>query len=145
MHHPQSVKESSMPTAEAQRCQLAVRGQRLFNALPAEVRNTTGCSVDQFKQTLERFLCTVPDEPQIPGYTSQRRADTNNLLDMAHFACAHPDSLVEVPRGQSPLSREGCATSIALAQWCLKIQQGNKVGYIGNDRPAGTTTWPDTP
>ena len=60
-------------------------------------------------------------------YTSQRRADTNSLLDMARFACAHPASQVEVPRGQSPLSTEGCATSIALAQWCLKIQQGNKV------------------
>ena len=106
---------------------LAVRGQRLFNALPAEVRNTTGCSVDQFKQLLNRFLCTVPDEPQIPGYTSQGRADTNSPLDVARFACAHPDSLVEVPRGQSPLSRGGCATSIALAQWCLQIQQGNKV------------------
>ena len=134
--HPRRGKECIIPKVSRKApcrlqklrdASLAIRGQKLFNALPAEVRNTTGCSVDQFKRTLDRFLCTVPDEPQILGYTSQRRTDTNSLHDMARFACARPDSLVEVPRGQGPLSREGCAISIALAQWCLKIQQGNKV------------------
>ena len=85
--HPKRGKECIIPKLSRKApcrlqklrdASLAVRGQRLFNALPAEVRNTTGCSVDQFKQTLDRFLCTVPDEPQTPGYTSQRRADTNS-------------------------------------------------------------------
>ena len=105
---------------------LPVRGQRLFNSLPIEVRNVTRCSVENFKCILDRYLQTVPDEPQIPGYISQRCADTNSLLDMAK---AHSNSLVEVPMGLSPTDRGGCAPSIAVAQWCQNTQQGNKVRY----------------
>ena len=54
----------------------------MFNSLPLDLRNSTGCSVDAFKRKLDRFLRTVPDEPQIPGYTAMRRADSNSLLDM---------------------------------------------------------------
>ena len=76
----------------------------------------TRCSVEDFKCILDRYLQTVPEEPQIPGDISQRRADTNSLLDMARMAKAHSNSLVEVPMGQSPTDRGGCAPSIAVAQ-----------------------------
>ena len=63
--HPRRGKECIIPKVSRKApcrlqklrdASLAIRGQRLFNALPAEVINTTGCSVDQFKQTLDRFL-----------------------------------------------------------------------------------------
>ena len=63
-----------------------VRGPRLFNKLPARIRNITGCTVDTFKQNLDKYLSTVPDEPQIRGYTSMRRAESNSLLEMSQFA-----------------------------------------------------------
>ena len=59
-----------------------IHAPRLFNTLPADIRNTTGCSVDIFKNKLAKFLKTVPDEPQIAGYTAYRRADSNSLIDM---------------------------------------------------------------
>ena len=123
--HPRRGRECIVPSVATSapskvkkllHASLAVRGQNLFNTLPAEVRNVTGCSVDSFKRNLDKFLQKVPDEPLIPGYTAQRRSDTNSLLDMARLAQAHPETLVEVPRGQSPAGRGGCAPSIAMAQ-----------------------------
>ena len=63
-----------------------IQGPRLFNVLPAYIRNTTGCSVETFKNKLDNFLQTVPDEPQVKGYTAMRRADSNSLLDMTQHA-----------------------------------------------------------
>ena len=63
-----------------------IRGPRLFNTLPAHIRNLSGCSVDAFKHKLDRYLSTVPDEPQIRGYTAMRRAESNSLLHMAQSA-----------------------------------------------------------
>ena len=135
--HPRRGRECTIPRVETSAphrvkkllyASLPVWGQRLFNSLPIEVRNVTHCSVENFKCILDRFLQTVPDEPQIPGYISQRRADTNSLLDMARMAKAHSNSLVEVPMGQSPTDRGGCAPSIAVAQWCQNTQQGTRKG-----------------
>ena len=50
------------------------------------------------------------------GYTAQRRADSNSVLDMAKFVNAHWPSQVEVfGDGDSP-SRRGCAYSVAGVQ-----------------------------
>ena len=65
---------------------LPVHGQQLFNCLPKELRNLTNCEVDAFKGELDRYLCTVPDEPLIRGYEKFRRADSNSLLSMTKFA-----------------------------------------------------------
>ena len=83
---------------------------RLFNALPAHVRNITGCSVDFFKRQLDTFIRTVSDEPQITGYTAIRRTDSNNILHIIQFAAAQLVSTLEVPdslsvaRGGNPWS-----------------------------------------
>ena len=55
---------------------------KLFNALPKEIRNITECPVDAFKSQLDKFLGTVPDEPQIIGMTMFRRAESNSIVDM---------------------------------------------------------------
>ena len=54
----------------------------LFNIIPLSIRNLKDCSVDHMKTPLDKFLATIPDKPQIHGYTAQRRAATNCLLDM---------------------------------------------------------------
>ena len=76
---------------------LPVHGQQLFNTLPSNIRNLTGCSLDKFKRELDRYLATIPDEPQIPGYTAQRRADSNSLLDMTRLGQAYHKTVLEVP------------------------------------------------
>ena len=60
---------------------LPVKGPRLFNALPQNLRNLTGCKTDYFKRELDKYINTIPDEPLIPGLTKYRRLDTNSLLD----------------------------------------------------------------
>ena len=59
-----------------------VCGPRLFNTLPKPLRDKKGCTLLQFKEQLDQFLKSVPDEPLIPGYVAFRRADTNGLINM---------------------------------------------------------------
>eukprot|EP00794_Sanderia_malayensis_P000951 gene951-biopygen202 len=68
----QSLQESSV----------SVHGARLFNSLPACLRDISGVSIDIFKRNLDNFLRLVPNERLETGYTSLRRADSNSLLDM---------------------------------------------------------------
>ena len=100
------------------------------NSLPTDIRSITRCSVDCFKRKLDKYLWTVPDEPQIPGFRAQRRADSNSIVDMSRYASAHHQPVVEVPGYSLTPCNRGCANSIAMAQWCQKIQQGNKVRSI---------------
>ena len=65
----------------------AVHGPRLFNSLPHDVRNFSDGTVDALKARLDKWLSRVPDQPLIPGYTNERRIDSNSLVDWAtHLA-----------------------------------------------------------
>ena len=44
---------------------LPFHGARLFNQLPLDVRNLTGCSKDDFKASIDALLSKIADEPQI--------------------------------------------------------------------------------
>ena len=46
-----------------------INGPRLFNCLPMEIRNLTKCSVDDFKEKLDKFLGNVQDEPKTQNLT----------------------------------------------------------------------------
>ena len=59
-----------------------VNGARLFNVLPKHIRNLTDVELPVFKRKLDEFLSTIPDEPQSPGYTVARQAESNSLLRM---------------------------------------------------------------
>ena len=61
---------------------LAVRGAKLFNLLPRDVRDTgltVTNSVIPFKTKLDNFLSTIPDQPTVQ--TRRRPANSNSLLD----------------------------------------------------------------
>ena len=60
---------------------LPLKGPRLFNALPQNLRNLTRCKTDQFKHELDKYISKIPDEPLIPGLTKFRRIDTNSVID----------------------------------------------------------------
>ena len=65
---------------------LSVHGTKLFNALPKHLRNLSHCSVTKFKTELDAFLQHIPDEPQVPGYTAFRQAESNSLVHMIQLA-----------------------------------------------------------
>ena len=52
------------------------KGPKIFNCLPREVRNLTGCSVDKFKSWLDEILSQLLDEPSVPGWKKHCRAAT---------------------------------------------------------------------
>ena len=71
--------QSPASVKRAREASLKVKGAKLFNIIPQELRDTTLGSVDQFKSSLDSWLATVPDQPTIPG--RQRPASSNSLLD----------------------------------------------------------------
>ena len=56
----------------------AVRGPRLFNCIPQDVRNINK-SYESFKRGLDNFLAQVPDLPSLPNYPQP--ASSNSLVD----------------------------------------------------------------
>ena len=64
---------------QARERSLGVYGARLFNIPPKTLRNENSGDFALFKNHLDIFLSTVPDQPTIPGLS--RAAATNSLLD----------------------------------------------------------------
>ena len=58
---------------------LAVKGVKLFNSMPAQLRDSEHGDVLMFKNHLDIYLQSIPDEPTVHGYG--RAAPTNSLLD----------------------------------------------------------------
>ena len=69
---------SSSLVKKARESSMGVKGARIFNLLPADIRNIDSENVDIFKKSLDDFLCQVPDQPTIAGLG--RAAETNSLL-----------------------------------------------------------------
>ena len=46
---------------------LSVKGAKIFNLLPADIRSITSDKVQHFKTKLDEFLRDVPDEPTVSG------------------------------------------------------------------------------
>ena len=67
----------------------------VFITLPSELRNMTNCSSESFKQALDTFLKTIPDEPQTRGYNCMRRAESNSLIHMTPLTTARHPSISE--------------------------------------------------
>ena len=73
------MSRSSASVRKAKEASLPVKGPKLFNSIPRDLRDQSYGSVDSFKHGLDMWLSTIPDEPTIPNY--QRAAITNSLLD----------------------------------------------------------------
>ena len=71
---------SSSPAAvrNARESSLGVKGVKIFNLLPPDIRNIDSNNIDIFKQSLDKFLTDIPDQPTIAGLG--RSAETNCLL-----------------------------------------------------------------
>ena len=60
-------------------------GSRLFDALPRYIRDCTGTTMDTFKAKLDKYLLTLPDEPNIPGYKMSIAASSNSIPDQIQY------------------------------------------------------------
>lgn len=80
-------------------------------------RDTTGCSVTNFKRELDNFLKEVPDNPPVPGYTAYCRTASISVPDQ-----------VDLRREKS---RAGCSNSQPqLWGTPSRFSQVNQVMYI---------------
>ena len=73
------VRTSPAAVRRARESSLGVKGEKLFNLLPAALRNLNSKHVDTFKTNLDVFLKDVPDQPTVSAQA--RAAETNSLLD----------------------------------------------------------------
>ena len=67
-----------------------VRGPALFNSLPLEIRDLTGCSLNSFKNSLDTLLDKIPDTPisqtYIPIPTDRLTATpSNSIVDWLRY------------------------------------------------------------
>ena len=70
--------QAPLPVRRAREASLQVKGAKLFNLIPKDLRNMTG-TVLQFKAGLDSWLSNIPDQPTVN--VRQRAAITNSLLD----------------------------------------------------------------
>ena len=75
---PSAPHDAPAAVRNAREASLQVKGSRLFNLIPLELRGMSG-TVLQFKNGLDSWLSDVPDQPTISS--RQRAAATNSLLD----------------------------------------------------------------
>ena len=73
------VRAAPAVVRQARERSLGVRGARMFNLLPDSIRNIDTDHVDFFKNHLDVFLSSVPDQPTVIG--QGRAAVSNSLLD----------------------------------------------------------------
>ena len=71
---------------KAQDSSIVFQGVQLFNALPANVRNISHMKLEVVKSSLDTYLALVYDEPLLTGYTANRKASTNSIIQMANIA-----------------------------------------------------------
>ena len=77
---------------QARERSLGVHGARLFNILPSHLRNENPGDFALFKNHLDIFLSTVPDQPTTPGL--YRAASTNSLLDQVPLLLLWPQPVL---------------------------------------------------
>ena len=85
---PPVLSSSPASVRNARESSLQVKGARLFNLVPKEIRDLK-TSVNVFTKSLDEWLASVPDEPTIQG--RNRAANTNSLIDQ--IAMINPSSL----------------------------------------------------
>ena len=87
---PQYKSRAPSQVRRAREASLSVKGAKLFNSIPRELRDLNHSKVDAFKSGLDEWLSHIPDQPTIPD--RQRAALTNSLLDqiVLHYPNSFP-------------------------------------------------------
>ena len=72
------IGSSPASVRRARESSLGVKGARIFNLLPAHIRNVESDDVEVSMKELDTFLEKIPDQPTISGFG--RSAESNSLL-----------------------------------------------------------------
>ena len=62
------TREASTKVRSLRNSSFQIRGPVLFNSMPLELRNLSGCSVNSFKNRLDALLKMLPDTPSTQKY-----------------------------------------------------------------------------
>ena len=81
-HIPSRVKNSAIRIDTMRENSLPIRGPNLFNILPPEVNSYTG-ELEGFKNKLDKFLSTIPDQPSLPQY--HQPSGRNGLITQVRY------------------------------------------------------------
>ena len=76
---PPMAARSPVAVRRAKEASLQVKGARLYNLMPQNLRDMKDVTVDTFKSKLDSWLSGIPDQPTIAG--RQRAALSNSLID----------------------------------------------------------------
>ena len=72
------VRAAPAVVRNARERSLGVKGALIFNLLPDKLRSMNSQHIDYFKNHLDVFLSSIPDQPTVPGLG--RAAESNSLL-----------------------------------------------------------------
>ena len=78
------VRNSPSSVKRARQDSLSVKGAKMFNLLPSDLRNINSDKVQHFKGKLDTFLKLIPDQPTIAE--EGRAAESNCLLHQLPLA-----------------------------------------------------------
>ena len=67
------------PAQSLQENSITVFGHRLYNSLPKYLRDIESVKTEKFKLELDKFLDTIPDQPNMPNYVTT--SGSNSILD----------------------------------------------------------------
>ena len=89
------------PAQSLQENAITVFGPRLYNSLPEYLRDIERVKTEKFEFELDKFLDTIPDQPQMPNYVTA--SGSNSILDqLTHLRALRiyhsggvPDSTME--------------------------------------------------
>ena len=109
-HSPRNIQALKHAT-------LPVRGQQLFNTLPRDIRNMTGCKVDMFKRRLDKYLSTIPDEPQVLG-RGLCRMKMLPVMILANYHSSARSAVSERPNSSARLVSQCPNSSAWLVSQC---------------------------
>jgi len=76
-HVTEIVRTAPANVRKAREGSLSVKGAKIFNLLPPDIRNLNSDKVDIFKRRLDKFLQSIADQPTI---TEEGRAAQSNCL-----------------------------------------------------------------
>ena len=82
-----------------------VQGSKLFNSIPKNIRNLTGCGQEEFKEQLDIYLGTLQDQPASPGWIPQGVSEAGTPSNSILHQKERLDRVNEIRRRPPEMSR----------------------------------------
>ena len=109
-----------------------VHGGKLFNSLPKYLRNMAGKNLDDFKEKLDNYLQSIPDEPKVDGYIPSACEDltakpSNSILFQCKQKIRNKGCWTYSGGGSTPLSVSLIWKNYCFTQWNQRFDYSHYV------------------